>query len=210
MANAIVKNLSFGNKAKDKIFKGIEKLTNAVSSTLGASGKCVIMEDQEGNPIITKDGVTVANSIILQDSIENQMYKTIRSNLPKKEAQDLVDLFDAQRMVYDTANKQVIKDMAKQEPEGVINYLLSTGSKNKPLVNTKANDFMNFLKETGSVPEIRGIQNGLINHIRKNFLDPSSRVHLEKLFPPSLQSLVALKQPVFLSTTSLKSPKTPL
>ena len=110
----------------------------------------------------------------LQDSIENQMYKTIRSNLPKKEAQDLVDLFDAQRMVYDTANKQVIKDMAKQEPEGVINYLLSTGSKNKPLVNTKANDFMNFLKETGSVPEIRGIQNGLINHIRKNFLDPSS------------------------------------
>ena len=110
----------------------------------------------------------------LQDSIENQMYKTIRSNLPKKEAQDLVDLFDAQRMVYDTANKQVIKDMAKQEPEGVINYLLSTGSKNKPLVNTKANDFMNFLKETGSVPEIRGIQNGLINHIRKNFLDPSN------------------------------------
>ena len=110
----------------------------------------------------------------LQDAIENQMYKTIRSNLPKKEAQDLVDLFDAQRMVYDTANKQVIKDMAKQEPEGVINYLLSTGSKNKPLVNTKANEFMNFLKETGSVPEIRGIQNGLINHIRKNFLDPSS------------------------------------
>ena len=71
MANAIVKNLSFGDKAKDKIFKGIEKLTNAVSSTLGASGKCVIMEDQDGNPIITKDGVTVANSIILQDPIEN-------------------------------------------------------------------------------------------------------------------------------------------
>ena len=69
MADAIVKNLSFGNEAKVKIFKGIEKLTNAVSSTLGASGKCVIMEDQSGNPIITKDGVTVANSIILQDPI---------------------------------------------------------------------------------------------------------------------------------------------
>jgi chaperonin GroEL len=71
MADAIVKNLSFGNEAKVKIFKGIEQLTNAVSSTLGASGKCVIMEDQSGNPIITKDGVTVANSIILQDPIEN-------------------------------------------------------------------------------------------------------------------------------------------
>lgn len=110
----------------------------------------------------------------LQDSIENQMYKTIRSNLPKKEAQDLVDLFDAQRMVYDRANKEVVKDMAKQQPEGVINFLLSTGSKNKPLVNTKADEFMTFLKETGSVPEIRSIQNALVDHIRRNFLDTSS------------------------------------
>jgi len=71
MADAIVKNLSFGDKAKDKIFKGIEQLTNAVSSTLGASGKCVIMEDDQGNPVITKDGVTVANCITLHDPIEN-------------------------------------------------------------------------------------------------------------------------------------------
>ena len=69
--DGIVKNLSFGDEAKNKVFKGIEQLTKAVSSTLGASGKCVIMEDQSGNPIITKDGVTVANSIILQDPIEN-------------------------------------------------------------------------------------------------------------------------------------------
>jgi len=36
----IVKNLNFGKQARDQVFKGIEKLTNAVSSTLGASGKC--------------------------------------------------------------------------------------------------------------------------------------------------------------------------
>ena len=69
--DGIVKNLSFGNEAKSKVFKGIEQLTKAVSSTLGANGKCVIMEDNNGNPIITKDGVTVANSIILRDPIEN-------------------------------------------------------------------------------------------------------------------------------------------
>ena len=109
----------------------------------------------------------------LQDAIENQMFKTIRSNLPKKEAQKLIDLFDAQRMVYERANKQVIKDMAKQQPEGVINYLLSTGSKNKPLINTKANELMDFFTETGSVSEIRAIQNGLIDHIKRNFLDSS-------------------------------------
>ena len=43
----IVKNLNFGENAKNKVFKGIEKLTNAVSSTLGASGKCVILEDEQ-------------------------------------------------------------------------------------------------------------------------------------------------------------------
>ena len=41
---AIVKHLNFGIDARDKIFEGISKLTKAVSSTLGASGKCVIKE----------------------------------------------------------------------------------------------------------------------------------------------------------------------
>ena len=65
MADAIVKHLNFGSDAKDKIFEGISKLTKAVSSTLGASGQCVIMEDNQGRPIITKDGVTVANTIVI-------------------------------------------------------------------------------------------------------------------------------------------------
>ena len=67
----IVKNLNFGGTAREQVFKGIEKLTNAVSSTLGASGKCVILEDAQGNPIITKDGVTVADSIVLLNPVEN-------------------------------------------------------------------------------------------------------------------------------------------
>jgi len=71
MADAIVKNLNFGDEARDQIFKGIEKLTKAVSSTLGASGQCVILEDRQGNPLITKDGVTVADSIFLIDPVEN-------------------------------------------------------------------------------------------------------------------------------------------
>ena len=71
MAEAIVKNLNFGDEARNQIFKGIEKLTKAVSSTLGASGKCVILEDAGGNPLITKDGVTVADAIFLRDPVEN-------------------------------------------------------------------------------------------------------------------------------------------
>jgi chaperonin GroEL len=71
MSDTIVKNLSFGSEAKQNIFAGVEKLTKAVSSTLGAGGKCVMLEDGSGSPVITKDGVSVANAIILLDPIEN-------------------------------------------------------------------------------------------------------------------------------------------
>ena len=67
----IVKDLSFGKDARNKIMHGVDKLTNAVKSTLGASGKCVIYEDALGRPVITKDGVTVAESVVLLDPVEN-------------------------------------------------------------------------------------------------------------------------------------------
>jgi chaperonin GroEL len=67
----IVKNLSFGKDARNKIMHGVDKLANAVKSTLGASGKCVIYEDALGRPVITKDGVTVAESVVLIDPVEN-------------------------------------------------------------------------------------------------------------------------------------------
>ena len=71
LPSEIVKDLNFGDSAKDKIIKGVGKLARAVKSTLGASGKCVIYEDARGNPVITKDGVTVAESVVLFDPVEN-------------------------------------------------------------------------------------------------------------------------------------------
>lgn len=67
----LIKNLNFGDEAKAKIIEGVSKLTNAVKSTLGASGMCVIYEDAMGKPVITKDGVTVAESVVLKDPVEN-------------------------------------------------------------------------------------------------------------------------------------------
>ena len=63
----IVKDINFGDEARNKVMLGIDKLTNAVKSTLGASGKCVIYEDAAGKPVVTKDGVTVAKSIEFSD-----------------------------------------------------------------------------------------------------------------------------------------------
>jgi len=81
----LVKNLAFGDSARSQILTGVEKLTNAVGSTLGASGKCVILEDGNGMPQITKDGVTVANAVTLQDPLEN-----IGATLIKQAAQRTV------------------------------------------------------------------------------------------------------------------------
>ena len=67
----IVKDVNFGDFAKNKVIVGVEKLAKAVKSTLGASGKCVIYEDARGLPVITKDGVTVAESVVLFDPVEN-------------------------------------------------------------------------------------------------------------------------------------------
>ena len=69
--STLIKELNFGDDAKSKIIAGVDKLAKAVKSTLGASGKCVIYEDARGNPVITKDGVTVAESVVLYDPVEN-------------------------------------------------------------------------------------------------------------------------------------------
>ena len=71
LPSEIVKDLNFGDNAKNKVIAGVNKLAKAVKSTLGASGKCVIYEDARGNPVITKDGVTVAQSVVLFDPVEN-------------------------------------------------------------------------------------------------------------------------------------------
>jgi chaperonin GroEL len=81
----LVKDLAFGDNARGQILAGVSKLTNAVSSTLGASGKCVILEDENGKPVITKDGVTVANSVTLLKPLEN-----IGATLIKEAAQRTV------------------------------------------------------------------------------------------------------------------------
>ena len=85
LPSEIVKDLNFGENAKNKIITGVEKLTRAVKSTLGASGKCVIYEDARGKPVITKDGVTVAQSVVLYDPVEN-----IGATLIKEAAQNTV------------------------------------------------------------------------------------------------------------------------
>ena len=65
------KKITFSEKARLSLANGVDKLANAVTATLGPSGRNVILEQKQGNPVSTKDGVTVARSIELENKVEN-------------------------------------------------------------------------------------------------------------------------------------------
>ena len=135
MSNAIVKNLNFGSDARDKVFAGITKLTQAVSSTLGASGKCVMLENNTGKPIITKDGVTVAESITLLDPVENMGATLLKEAASKtvKEAGDGTTtatvlahaILKEAYSLHVEEDVRTIKEGIKKATENVIKYLES-------------------------------------------------------------------------------------
>jgi len=133
MSDSIVKNLNFGNEAREQVFKGITKLTTAVSSTLGASGKCVMLEDASGRPVITKDGVTVADSIVLLDPVEN-MGATLLKEAARKTVSEAGDgtttatvlahaILKEAYKVSDKTNSRELKDGIKSAVKKVVKYL---------------------------------------------------------------------------------------
>ncbi len=78
----MAKEISFNSQARTELKKGIDALANAVKVTLGPKGRNVVIQKSFGAPVITKDGVTVAKEIELEDPIENmgaQMLKEVAS-----------------------------------------------------------------------------------------------------------------------------------
>ena len=76
------KEVRFGDDARSKMLKGVNTLANAVKVTLGPKGRNVVLDKSFGAPTITKDGVSVAKEIELEDKFENmgaQMVKEVAS-----------------------------------------------------------------------------------------------------------------------------------
>ena len=134
LPSELVKDLSFGDDAKAKVITGVNKLAQAVKSTLGASGKCVIYEDGRGKPVITKDGVTVAESVVLYDSVEN-MGATLIKEAARNTVRDAGDGTTTATVLAEALIKQIdtavadgltireIKDEVNKTLDDVISYL---------------------------------------------------------------------------------------
>ncbi len=73
------KEVKFGTDARDKMLKGVNTLANAVKVTLGPKGRNVVLDKSFGAPRITKDGVSVAKEIDLEDKFENMGAQMVRS-----------------------------------------------------------------------------------------------------------------------------------
>ena len=78
----MAKEIKFNTEARDALKKGVDALSNAVKVTLGPKGRNVVIDKKFGAPSITKDGVSVAKEIELEDTIQNmgaQMVKEVAS-----------------------------------------------------------------------------------------------------------------------------------
>jgi len=134
LPSELVKDLSFGEDAKAKVITGVNKLAQAVKSTLGASGKCVIYEDGRGKPVITKDGVTVAESVVLYDPVEN-MGATLIKEAARNTVREAGDGTTTATVLAEALIKQIdtavadgltireIKDGVNETLDNVIKYL---------------------------------------------------------------------------------------
>ena len=126
LPSEIVKDLNFGDQAKNRIIAGVDKLAEAVKSTLGASGKCVIYEDGRGKPVITKDGVTVAQSVVLYDPVEN-----IGATLIKEAAQNTVKEAGDGTTTATVLAQALLKEATELQKNEVSTRDIKNGIKNK-------------------------------------------------------------------------------
>src|SRR5437763_1134225 len=129
------KEVKFGVDARDRMLRGVDILANAVKVTLGPKGRNVVLDKSFGAPRITKDGVTVAKEIELDDKFENMGAQMVREVASKSAdaAGDGITTADKMRVEMDDAyiliNEKKLSSLNELLPllEGVV----QTG---KPLV----------------------------------------------------------------------------
>ena len=73
----MAKQLLFDDSARARMLRGVDKLANAVAVTMGPTGRNVIIDKSFGGPTVTKDGVSVAKEIELEDRFENMGAKLV-------------------------------------------------------------------------------------------------------------------------------------
>src|SRR5712691_5530217 len=104
------KQLHFGTTARSEIQRGVDKLANAVKITLGPRGRNVVLDKAYGSPLSTKDGVTVAKEIELENRFENigaQMVREVASKTSDVAGDGTTTATVLAQAIYRESHKQV-------------------------------------------------------------------------------------------------------
>ena len=117
----IEKDIHYDGEAREKLANGINKIANAVKTTLGAAGNTVILEDELGRPHITKDGVTVAKSVNLTDPVEH-LGATIMRQASTKTADEAGDGTTTSMVIAQTLVNQAFNKI-QEDPSISVNQL---------------------------------------------------------------------------------------
>jgi len=108
------KEIKYDMEARERIMKGVDTLANAVKVTLGPKGRNVVIAKSWGSPQITKDGVTVAKEIELEDKFENmgaQMVKEVASKTSDKAGDGTTTATVLAQAIYREGSKLVVSGM---------------------------------------------------------------------------------------------------
>ena len=106
----------------------------------------------------------------LQDAIEGEIYSFMKRNIGVKRADEIQNIFQAQKVGTELANQELITKLSMQQPESVVNYIFSTNAKNADS-NSRVKSLVEFFKESGNQGQLANLQKLTLNYIRTNYLD---------------------------------------
>ncbi|MHC4909485.1 MAG: TCP-1/cpn60 chaperonin family protein, partial [Planctomycetota bacterium] len=140
------KDLAFDLEARKSLLRGVEKLANAVKSTLGPRGRNAVLDKSWGGPTVTKDGVSVAEEIELRDKVENMGAQLVKE-AASKTSDDAGDGTTTATVLAEAIFKAGLRQLASGADAnaivrgmhlGVRNVVEEIGAMAKPVANNIA------------------------------------------------------------------------
>ena len=160
----MAKDVIFGDAARQKLLKGVNVLADAVKVTLGPKGRNVVLDKSFGAPTVTKDGVSVAKEIELEDKFENmgaQMVKEVASQTSDVAGDGTTTATVLAQSILNEGLKSVAAgmnpmDLKRGIDKAVIALVAEVGKLAKPCTNTKA------IAQVGTISANSDVQVGQI------------------------------------------------
>lgn len=106
----------------------------------------------------------------LQDAIEGEVYNFMKRKIGVRQADEIQNIFQAQKTGTELANQEIIVNLSRQQPESVVNYIFSTNTKNADS-NSRVKSLVEFFKKSGNQGQLANLQKRTLDYIRTNYLD---------------------------------------